>query len=164
MPSAAVDDAWHEFILFTRDYDRFCQKAFGQFLHHTPTAGLGVASPRDVMRDGYIVAWHYACAVDGVDPFNPERLPLLFALDEQLNYPAGFAFDVEAIRMERSEARRLLDNVPVSIVAGAPATGWWPRHHDSNGCTGGTTLIAAQGASMCGGGAGCGAGGGCGGG
>ena len=36
MPSQVVDDAWHEFILFTRQYDKFCQSAFGRFLHPTP--------------------------------------------------------------------------------------------------------------------------------
>ena len=29
MPSQVVDDLWHEFILFTRDYQVFCQTAFG---------------------------------------------------------------------------------------------------------------------------------------
>lgn len=40
MPSLTVDWAWHEFILCTRSYHRFCQRAFGQYLHHTP-AGEG---------------------------------------------------------------------------------------------------------------------------
>ena len=40
MPSQAVDDAWHEFILFTRQYDKFCAHAFGRFLHHTPAAAM----------------------------------------------------------------------------------------------------------------------------
>lgn len=31
MPSEAVDTAWHEFILFTRSYQHFCQKAIGRF-------------------------------------------------------------------------------------------------------------------------------------
>src|SRR5262245_10907427 len=34
MPSQVVDDLWHEFILFTRDYQAFCGEAFGNFLHH----------------------------------------------------------------------------------------------------------------------------------
>jgi hypothetical protein len=41
MPSQVVDDLWHEFILYTRDYDQFCAKAFGKFLHHTPAVALG---------------------------------------------------------------------------------------------------------------------------
>jgi hypothetical protein len=28
MPSRVADDLWHEFILSTRDYQRFCRKAF----------------------------------------------------------------------------------------------------------------------------------------
>ena len=30
MPSKVVDTAWHEFILFTRHYDKFCRAAFGR--------------------------------------------------------------------------------------------------------------------------------------
>jgi hypothetical protein len=40
MPSQVVDDAWHEFILFTRQYDKFCRHGFGRFLHHTPAAAM----------------------------------------------------------------------------------------------------------------------------
>ncbi|MGL4232141.1 MAG: glycine-rich domain-containing protein, partial [Casimicrobium sp.] len=36
MPSKVVDDAWHEFILLTRQYQRFCESAFGKYLHHEP--------------------------------------------------------------------------------------------------------------------------------
>jgi len=37
MPSEIVYVAWHEFLLFTREYQVFSQKAMGRFLHHTPT-------------------------------------------------------------------------------------------------------------------------------
>jgi hypothetical protein len=40
MPSQAVDTAWHEFILFTREYQEFCSKALGRFLHHTPAESM----------------------------------------------------------------------------------------------------------------------------
>ncbi|MGZ8222570.1 MAG: glycine-rich domain-containing protein, partial [Methylobacter sp.] len=30
MPSQVVDDAWHEFILSTRIYEKFCNKALGR--------------------------------------------------------------------------------------------------------------------------------------
>jgi len=43
MPSQAVDDLWHEFILYTRNCQAFCQKAFGRFFHHTPAVALGGA-------------------------------------------------------------------------------------------------------------------------
>src|SRR6187402_1586997 len=38
MPSKAVDAAWHEFIVLTKEYAAFCDKAFGRYLHHTPKA------------------------------------------------------------------------------------------------------------------------------
>ncbi|MBA2711001.1 MAG: hypothetical protein H0U57_10450 [Tatlockia sp.] len=33
-----IDDMWHTFILFTKDYMDFCAENFGKFLHHAPTA------------------------------------------------------------------------------------------------------------------------------
>lgn len=35
-PSPRVDDAWHEIILCTREYDALCQRYFGRFVHHDP--------------------------------------------------------------------------------------------------------------------------------
>lgn len=34
MPSQVVDVAWHQFILFTKNYEVFCKKGIGRFLHH----------------------------------------------------------------------------------------------------------------------------------
>lgn len=32
----AIDLMWHTFVIFTRDYARFCEKYFGFFVHHQP--------------------------------------------------------------------------------------------------------------------------------
>src|SRR5258706_7149692 len=40
MPSKVVDTLWHEYILYTRGYEAFCQRAFGGMLHHTPAEAL----------------------------------------------------------------------------------------------------------------------------
>ena len=34
-----LDEAWHVFILFTRDYSDFCAHHFGRYIHHQPTIG-----------------------------------------------------------------------------------------------------------------------------
>lgn len=34
--SKEVDDAWHAHVLDTHDYVRFCEAAFGYFVHHKP--------------------------------------------------------------------------------------------------------------------------------
>ncbi|WP_052250038.1 hypothetical protein [Flavobacterium sp. KMS] len=31
-----IDEMWHNFILFTKDYNDFCQTYFGQYIHHQP--------------------------------------------------------------------------------------------------------------------------------
>lgn len=45
MPSHAVDEAWHGFILCTARYSRFCAEAYGTFLHHHPEGGAPTGSP-----------------------------------------------------------------------------------------------------------------------
>lgn len=35
-PTSKIDDGWHTFLLFTRDYADFCKEHFGRFMHHQP--------------------------------------------------------------------------------------------------------------------------------
>ena len=35
-PSSVIDEGWHNFILFTKDYYEFCHTFFGRFIHHLP--------------------------------------------------------------------------------------------------------------------------------
>lgn len=37
-PPLPIDDMWHKFILCTREYSSFCEKAAGRYLHHVPDA------------------------------------------------------------------------------------------------------------------------------
>jgi hypothetical protein len=89
MPSQVVDDAWHEFILFTRSYKAFCNKALGRFLHHTPTEAMSTPT---LAQEGIKRAWRLACAKELINPANPTRLPLIFAIDSMLNIPNGFTY------------------------------------------------------------------------
>lgn len=89
MPSQVVDFAWHTFILHTRAYQLWCDAAFGKMLHHTPAEVLG----RDAKRnDGLRRTWYWACKEESIDPRQPTRLPLLFALDKKFGIPGGFAY------------------------------------------------------------------------
>ncbi len=89
MPSQAADDLWHEFILFTRDYRKFCDAAFGQFLHHTPAVKLGAVKSDN---EGLRRVWWYSCLEENINPRKPSRLPLLFALDRKLGIANGFVY------------------------------------------------------------------------
>lgn len=89
MPSRVADDLWHEFILYTREYKRFCRNAFGGFLHHTPAV---VLSAEKKSNEGLRRVWWYACKYENIDPVSPTRLPLLFALDTKLSIPDGYRY------------------------------------------------------------------------
>jgi hypothetical protein len=32
-----IDQMWHTFVLFTREYDAYCHAVYGRFIHHHPT-------------------------------------------------------------------------------------------------------------------------------
>lgn len=89
MPSQVADDLWHEFILYTKNYDLFCRHAFGSFLHHTPAVMLSTGQQSNA---GIRRTWHYACLEENINPRTPTRLPLLFALDSKFNIPNGFVY------------------------------------------------------------------------
>lgn len=93
MPSQIVDDLWHEFILYTREYDAFCRRAFGQFLHHSPATGLTDETTN--ANEGLRRVWRYSCVYESIDPRNPTRLPLLFALDAKLGIANGFHYSTD---------------------------------------------------------------------
>jgi hypothetical protein len=92
MPSQIADDLWHEFILHTREYQDFCKRAFGDFFHHTPAAVLAPA--QRASNEGLRRVWWYTCKYENIDPRNPTRLPLLFALDAKLTILHGFRYDL----------------------------------------------------------------------
>jgi hypothetical protein len=99
MPSQVADDLWHEFILYTREYDAFCRRAFGEFLHHTPAV---VLSEHRKSNEGLRRVWWYCCKYESIDPVNPTRLPLLFALDAKLNIPDGFVYHPQCEELRKS--------------------------------------------------------------
>jgi hypothetical protein len=35
-PPKMIDEAWHTFIIYTKDYAEFCEHYFGRFIHHRP--------------------------------------------------------------------------------------------------------------------------------
>lgn len=49
-PSEIIDDLWHNFILHTRDYWRFCDDFIGEFIHHVPSEADS-AGPYDLTRN-----------------------------------------------------------------------------------------------------------------
>jgi hypothetical protein len=160
MPSQVADDLWHEFILYTREYDSFCRRAFGGFLHHTPAV---VLSGHRKSNEGLRRVWWYCCKYENIDPVHPTRLPLLFALDSKLNIPDGFIYhpQCEELRKNGSGAAYCGGDFANSSVDGSSA-GFGDAGSDAGGHGGHGDAGAAHGGDA--GGGGDGGGGGCGGG
>ncbi|MBC2657904.1 hypothetical protein H7A76_20885 [Pseudomonas sp. MSSRFD41] len=162
MPSQVVDDLWHEFILHTREYQAFCHKAFGQFLHHTPAAALGQNAERR-SDDGLRRTWQQACREENIHPAHPSRLPLLFALDAKLKIAQGFHYVADC-----QSLRRLTDSGATSTVIHCGSelhSSAFDNDYSSSSSDSDSSRFGGDGGSSDGGGdsSGCG-GGGCGGG
>jgi len=100
MPSKVVDAAWHEFILHTRGYQQWCDAAFGRMLHHSPAEVLGKDRRRN---DGLRRSWYWACKEESIDPRQPSRLPLLFALDAKFGIEGGFRYVPDCGMIDRQD-------------------------------------------------------------
>ncbi len=106
MPSHAVDEAWHGFILCTERYATFCQAAYGQFLHHHPEGGATAgraksAGPPAVQLRRTLVAWTMVA--------RPDEPGLLWDLDDKLgvDHPWGIpAAQVTAVLAEIEDHAR----------------------------------------------------------
>jgi len=170
MPSQVADDLWHEFILYTKNYQDFCRRAFGRFLHHTPAVALGSSRQSNA---GLRRVWWQACREENIHPRQPTRLPLLFALDAKLGVADGFRYaaDCRGLRRkgEDGESEAIVfcggdfgdagvDGSLAGFGDGASGSDGHGGHGGASGCGGGDGG-GADGGSGCGGG-GCGGGGG----
>jgi hypothetical protein len=99
MPSQVVDVAWHEFILFTKEYSLFCSKALGRFLHHTAAEAM---KSKNKAQSGIRRAWRISCHREQINPFKPKRLPIIFALDASLRIEDGFHYELDCMKLQPS--------------------------------------------------------------
>ena len=153
MPSRVVDDLWHEFILDTREYQRFCDKAFGKYFHHVPAGAMGKNKYGD---EALRLTWRYACREENINPRKPTRLPLLFAIDEKLKIAGGFTYTLD-------QQRRAASDRSGCSGGGGGCGGGSSTSNSSFACSGGGLIgddasaassVGDSGGSSCGGGCG----------
>jgi hypothetical protein len=140
MPSKIVDDAWHEFILMSREYSQFCDKAFGGYLHHAPAGSSDEPHEKGLLRTLHQLKSDHANAAGWA---MLGGIPLLFAIDKAMAVEGGQYYDPAGMaELEKKRQEWLQHGGDLSIELGG-------LHGDGDGCSGGD-----------GGGGGCG--GGCG--
>ena len=89
MPSTAVDELWHDFILHTEAYQEFCHKAYGRTLHHSPEQSMETATRKTLQGEGIGRTFAMACADGGIRLPQMLTLPILFQVDTALAMPDG---------------------------------------------------------------------------
>ena len=94
MPSHAVDEAWHGLILCTARYARFCEAAYGQFLHHHPEGGAPAghetrADSMDEQLRRTVIAWALVAKAG--------EHCVLWNLDEQVGVDRPWGVDLERV-------------------------------------------------------------------
>ena len=142
MPSKAVDAAWHEFIVLTREYAAFCQQAFGKYLHHTPKAMM------DTPTSAALANTLHQLRGQSLSPAGwamVGSMPLIFALDRELGFKEGHVYDEAAIH----ELEGLRQAQLAAVSSGGGSAGSDSGSSWSGGSDGG-------GGGSCGGGGGCG--------
>jgi hypothetical protein len=95
MPSHAVDEAWHGFILCTARYAAFCEDAYRQFLHHHPEGGTPAriaesSGGADVQLGRTIVAWSMVA--------EPGEACVLWDLDEHVGVEQPWGVPTERVQ------------------------------------------------------------------
>ena len=94
MPSILAGHLWQGFASDASAYSRWCQTAFGQVLVPTAAQSLGRnANTNDALRR----TWFWACKDEAINPKNPTRLPLLFALDAKLSVAGGIVYSASSM-------------------------------------------------------------------
>jgi hypothetical protein len=148
MPSKAVDAAWHEFIVLTKEYAKFCEQAFGRYLHHTPKAMMdtptnaALANTLHQLRGQPLTPAGWAMV---------GTMPLIFALDRELGFKDGYVYDEGAMH-ELEGVRQAQLAAASSSGAGGDGGSTYAWSSDTGGNAGGGS---DGGGGSCGGG-GCG--------
>jgi hypothetical protein len=131
MPSRAVDVAWHEMILMTREYHSFCEQAFGRYLHHEPESMM-LSSMDDALACALVVVDKH-----GIAPASAMAgVPLLFAVDAQVGIANGRHWQADDLDRLRYRAAALAHQARTAPVG---SSGSWSdgRGGDGGGADGG---------------------------
>ncbi|MFC6013340.1 hypothetical protein [Nocardia lasii] len=101
MPSHAVDEAWHGLILCTQLYARFCDQAYGRFLHHFPDGVGDSTQDHGSMAEQLgrtVVAWSMVA--------RPDEKCVLWDLDRRVGVADPWGVDARHVAAVEQRLRR----------------------------------------------------------
>jgi hypothetical protein len=94
MTSKSVDFIWHELILNTRLYAKFCEDCLGFFAHHTTNEADERELAKSKQKEEVLRTWMSVCLLNKIDPVTPKELPALFKMDRELRVVNGFYYQL----------------------------------------------------------------------
>jgi hypothetical protein len=103
MPSHAVDEAWHGFILCTARYAAFCDIAYGRFLHHHPEGGAPAGVPMDSLDEQLrrtVIAWSMVAL--------PSEQCVLWDLDGRVGVEHPWGLDLARVEEIEADVMRVI--------------------------------------------------------
>lgn len=80
-PSKVIDDVWHTFLLFTRDYNDFCVSHFDKFVHHVPDVEVTQESKK-INNANYRALYCHLVEEFGYPNENTWHLPLSMTVSQ----------------------------------------------------------------------------------
>ncbi|MGE0549809.1 MAG: hypothetical protein AB7O24_28385 [Kofleriaceae bacterium] len=84
----AIDEMWHTFLLFTKDYQDFCDRYFGHFVHHVPNTDRAMQrDERNERRRPELVQQNWEASIRFICEQLGERIALRWFKD----YPKRFS-------------------------------------------------------------------------
>jgi hypothetical protein len=150
MPSRIVDTCWHVFICDTKEYREFCDKVFGDFLHHKAwtEANLSIQSElievvedqgkealseeiktqqmlefRNQLAAARIYQWAAEFEGKGQNSLSTV-IPLLFRIDEELAINDGFLYSKDVTEFLAKFDLKAAESEAASLdLAGAGSAG-----------------------------------------
>ena len=96
MPSRGVDVLWHEFILREEDYGQFCEAVYGTRLNHVPESSMSPSASMELNGPAMARTFAMACIDEGIRPDHPDRLPVLFTVDDRMDIADSTHWDLDA--------------------------------------------------------------------
>jgi hypothetical protein len=100
VPSTLVDCVWHSFLLSTQEYEYFCRRSLGRFLHHHPKGNKNADDPYAIAR-AYLGSKKY-------DNNALNALPTLFTIDHSFGYGDANRWHIDVLEKQLLEYREYL--------------------------------------------------------
>jgi len=118
-----LDEMWHTFVLFTREYAAYCDRVYGEFLHHAPTtraerdhARRNLEASVQAERERSLRQWRLVTEVAG------EATLLRWYVELPLRYgPEFFATAGIPLAMDYRPPETLARRVAITAPPPAPA-------------------------------------------